>query len=206
MSYAQWNPSANYIVADVVLYNAVAYQSIANNTNQIPPASPASWNLFGSGGGGIFQPAYNSFFSNTTQNVPANTETPITYDVASFSGTGVSLVGVAPTPQFRVSTAGVYRIVFSAQLEKTGGAGTNTLEIYFRINGTNVANTNSQSAVNQNEQVIMTVSYIVSLVPTDTVQLVAYTSGGVQVVILAVPANPPRPAVPSIITDVQRIA
>jgi hypothetical protein len=103
MAYAQWNPIQNYIVADVVLYNAVAYQAIAPSTGAVPPTSPASWQLFGGGGGGgSFVPAYNSFFSNTTQNVPAAAETPITYDIASFAGTGVSLVGVAPTSQFSV--------------------------------------------------------------------------------------------------------
>ncbi len=52
----------------------------------------------------------------------------------------------------------------------------------------------------------MTISYIVQLANTDTVELVAYTAAGVQIQLLAVPAAPPIPAIPSIITDVQRVA
>ena len=354
MAYAQWNPLANYIVGDVVLYNALAYQAIAINTGAIPPSSPASWQLFGGGGGAVNQwstfpavsdvnmanfdinnagegtfdemnvltqqfvgdqsaayqqiqedqtllydasgglgilrvseltpsanelelsvsgnatasvrmllntdtqtvdfnkpvhaptfqlpvngpqsgavqftdtvgthdlrtvngdlffkglplttTAYNSFFSNTTQLVPTAAETPITYDVASFVGTGVSLVGIAPSSQFRVTTAGVYRILFSAQFDKAGGGGSDDIEIYLRINGTNVANTASRSSITANVEVIQTVSLIQQLAPTDTVELVAYTATGTQMRLSAIPAAPPVPAIPSIITDVQRIA
>jgi hypothetical protein len=190
-----------------VLYQAIAYQAVANNTNQLPPVSPFFWTIFGGGGGGgAFAPVYNSFFSNTTQNLVATVELPITYDVASFAGTGVSLVGVAPTPQFSVSQNGVYRIVFSAQINKNGGGGADTVDIYLRINGTNVANTGSRSAVANNTEVVQTVSFIVSLTTTDVVELVGFTAAGVNDQFLAIPAAPPVPAIPSIITDVQRIA
>jgi hypothetical protein len=207
MSYARWNPVENYIVGDVVLYNAIAYQAIANSINQLPPMSPAFWVIFtGTGGGALFTPQYNSFFSNTTQNLVAGVELPITYDVASFVGTGVSLVGVAPTPQFSVSTSGVYRIVFSAQINKNGGGGADTVDIYLRINGTNVANTGSRSAVANNTEVVQTISFIVSLATTDVVEIVGFTVAGVNDQFLAIPAAAPVPAIPSIITDVQRIA
>jgi hypothetical protein len=211
MSYATWNPVVNYVVGDVILYNAIAYQAIANSTNQLPPTSPAFWVLFtgsggGGGGGGFFTPQYNSFFSNTTQNLVAGVELPITYDVASYVGTGVSLIGVAPTSQFRVSTSGVYRIVYSAQIDKNGGGGADDVDLYLRINGTNVANTGSRSAVPNGTEVLQTVSLIVSLTTTDVVEVIAYTAVGVNDRLLAVPAAPPVPAIPSIITDVQRIA
>jgi len=205
MSYAQWSPTAFYLVGDVVLYLAVAYQAVANNTNQVPNVSP-SWIVFGSGGGSLFAPAYNSFFSNTTQSLTAGIEMPITYDISSFSGTGVSLIGIAPTAQFSVNQSGVYRIVFSAQLDKTAGGGSSELDIYLRINGTNVANTGSKAEVAQTTELVITVSYIIPLSSTDIIELVAYTASGVGVVLLAVPANPPVPAIPSIITDIQRVA
>ena len=215
MSYALWNPVNNYVVGDVVLYQAIAYQAVANNTNQLPPVSPAFWSVFGGGGGGggAFAPAYNSFISNTTQNIVANTQLPITYDIAQFAGTGVNLVGVAPTSQFSVSQNGVYRIVFSAQMDKNGGGGSDTVEMYLRKNGTNVANTNTQIAIANNTEVVLTISYLETLTTTDVVELIAWTAAGVNDRLLAVPAAPQPgpppftvPAVPSIICDVQRIA
>lgn len=96
--------------------------------------------------------------------------------------------------------------MYSSQLNKVGGGGADDIDIYLRINGTNVANTGSRTSITAAVETMLTVSFIVSLSSTDVVELVAFTPAGVQCQLLAVPAAPPVPAILSIITDVQRIA
>lgn len=48
MSYANWIPTAFYLVGDIVQHNGTDYQATADNYNDAPPS--ASWSVFSSGG------------------------------------------------------------------------------------------------------------------------------------------------------------
>ena len=205
MSIANWNANAYYLIGDYVYDGSTNYYyAIANNRND-PPPSP-SWALVQTGTFGT--PSYGEFVSNTTQLLPATAQTLLTLDAKNLGTPDVILTGPAPTPSVRVNTTGVYRVVYSAQLEKLGGGGTDEIQLWFAVNGVNVPNTNSKVDISQQTNLVMTVESFFSLNAGDTIGLVGYTPvGAVQCAVVAIPVDANHPvAVPSIILNVQRIA
>ena len=202
MSIANWNPTAFYVIGDYVYDGSVNYYyAIANNYNDPPPS--ASWVLVTTGS---FAPSYAEFISTTTQNLTATVELPITNDAKTIGTPDVVPVGAFPTSGMRVNTTGIYKLLYSAQINKTMGGGADDIDIYLRVNGTNVPNTATRVAITQQIEQVLTCEYIESLNAGDVVEFVAYTATGVNDQILAVPAAPPVPGIPSIITNIIRIA
>jgi hypothetical protein len=202
MSYANWSPTSFYLVGDYV-YNLSGdyYYAVADNYNSPPPSAP--WVLVTTG---TFAPSYAEFTSSTTQPITAMIELPITNDTKTIGTADIVPVGPFPTSGMRVNTTGVYKLLYSAQMNKSSGGGADDIDIYLRINGTNVPNTATRVALTQQIEQVLTCEYIESLTAGDVVEFVAYTSVGVSCEILAVPAAPPVPAIPSIITNIIRIA
>ena len=57
---------------------------------------------------------------------------------------GVGLTGGSPTSQIKVPSNGVYNIQFSAQLQDTtSGGSANQVNIWLRVNGSDVPETNT---------------------------------------------------------------
>lgn len=201
MSISNWYPTQFYKVGDYVYdLSGDYYYAVADNFNDPPPS--ASWVLVTTG---TFAPSYGEFVSNTTQLLPATIQTPITFSAKNIGTPDVVLA--APTT-IRVNTTGVYRAIFSAQLEKTGGGGTDEIQMWYAINGVNVPNTNSKVDISQQTNLVMTIESVFSLTAGQTLGVVGYTPlGAVQCAVVAIPVDPNHPvAIPSIILDVQRIA
>lgn len=202
MSIANWNPTAFYLIGDYV-YDGSGdyYYAVANNHNDPPPS--ASWVLVTTG---TFAPSYASFISSTTQNLTATVELPITNDAKTIGTPDIVPSGAYPTSGMVVNTTGVYKLLYSAQVDKGMGGGTTAdLDIYLRVNGGNVPDTATRVVVNNNIETVLTCEYIYSLTAGDVVEFIAYTTG-TNVSILAVPSSPPVPAIPSIISNIYRIA
>jgi hypothetical protein len=136
----------------------------------------------------------------------ATVELPITNDAKTIGTPDVVPSGPFPTSGMRVNTTGIYKLLYSAQVNKAMGGGANDLDIYLRINGTNVPNTATRVVLTQQIESVLTCEYIQSLTAGDVVEFVAYTATGVNLQILALPAAPPVPAIPSIISNLIRIA
>ncbi len=84
--------------------------------------------------------SYGSFFDTTTQtNLGGASGNAFKFDTTDFNS-GVSIVS---TSQIKMTNAGKYNIVFSAQMEKTD-SGTDTIEIWLKKNGSNQSNTNTK--------------------------------------------------------------
>ncbi len=152
--------------------------------------------------------AYGSFSSSQTQrqtgNV-ANTPTPVTYNTVEIAK-DVALTA-SPGSQIQVSNTGVYKLLYSIQLDKTGG-GNSTCDIWIRVNGNNVPRSAGQVVVaGQNGETLPCVEYILSLNAGDTVEVV-FCSAVATIAITAFPENVVVgiPSIPSIISNIIQIA
>lgn len=116
------------------------------------------------------------------------------------TGGGLSAIQVANT--------GVYKILFSVQWDKFGGGGTNNVQAWYAVNGTPVPWSNSEIDITQQINTLTSVEIILSLNGGDKVEIVGYAPvGSVSVQALANPIDATHPvAIPSIITDIVRIA
>lgn len=155
-----------------------------------------------------FSPAYGSFSSSVTQlqtGGVANTPTVITYDTVELVK-DVALVPGSPS-QIRVSNTGVYKFLYSIQLDKSGG-GVSVCDIWIRVNGTNVPRSSGQVVVNgPNGETLPCVEYLLSLNAHDFVEVV-FSSPDATMAVTAFPENlvVGIPSIPSIITNIIQIA
>lgn len=151
--------------------------------------------------------AYGMFWSNTTQGmVDASTPKAITYGFASpllnLSYTGSAI---------RVGLAGVYLINFSVQGFRLIGGTATAMDVWFRINGVNVADSASQTIIPSgaaNNETIITVSLMARMLYGDTFEVVFATPDWQHTQATAFTAiTTPyiRPGIPSIITVVTRV-
>jgi hypothetical protein len=125
------------------------------------------------------------------------------YDTQDIVPQGISVV-LPASEELEVAAGGVYKVVASVQLDRTAG-GNSEIDMFPAVNGTAVPNSATKVNINQNEESVMTVEWFLSLNANDRVSIVLYSvDAGNQA--LGVPAAPPVPAIPSIITTILRIA
>jgi hypothetical protein len=103
-----------------------------------------------------------------------------------------------------ISNAGIYNIQFSLQLEKTGGSGNMTADIWLRKNGNNIEGTTGKVVLTGSANASPLISawnYLIDASSNDYYELMWSTSN-VNVKIVADPASPPYPSIPSVILTV----
>jgi hypothetical protein len=96
----------------------------------------------------------------------ANVATPVPYDtteIAQFCGFSGSTI--------EVTKAGVWKFAYSVQLDKSGG-GVNSVDMWIKINGSNVPRSSSRTTVqgNNGENFVMC-EYILDLNLNDKIQV-----------------------------------
>jgi hypothetical protein len=110
-----------------------------------------------------------------------------------------------------IPTTGTYRVFTSIQLDKSGG-GVSPCDFWVAVNGLDIPNSASQVVVNgQTGETLATVEIILQLNATNQIGVVfASSDNTMAATYFGAQTNPPgpytRPAVPSIITNIQRIA
>ena len=165
--------------------------------------------LFGPKGGKFMNNPHGAFQDSTNQ-VAANTTTAyaITFNTTDFSN-GVT---VASGSRITVADAGIWNLQFSIQFTNTTNA-SQDVDVWFRVNGTNVANSNSRfgfaprKGVGDPYHIIAAMNYFVSLNATDYVEIMwRPTDVGVTIEQYAASASPTRPAVPSAIATVSFVS
>ena len=121
------------------------YASAANTLSKFnKPSATAIMTMSGAGVPSWKIPKYGAFHDTTaSQTAAANTPTAITYDSTVYSD-GVSIG--TPTSRVIINTAGLYNIQFSIQFSNNNATIDNAL-VWLRVNGNNVANTTSWSAI-----------------------------------------------------------
>ena len=138
------------------------------------------------------------FWSTTTQSGSAGVSGSVTFN-NSGSIAGISL---ANNSRVTVSQAGTYNIQFSAQIETSAGA--DTVYIWFKKNGNNIADSATKVVLANNTAQVMTVNIFNEAVANDYYEL-AYENINGHATILAEAASGNIPAIPSVILTIQQI-
>ena len=165
--------------------------------------------LFGPRGGKFMNTPHGAFQDSTDQTA-ANTTTAyaVTFNTTDFSN-GVT---IASSSRITVADSGIWNLQFSIQFTNTTNA-SQDVDVWFRVNGTNVANSNSRfgfaprKGVGDPYHTIAALNYFVSLNATDYVEIMwRPTDIGVQIEQYAAGTSPTRPAVPSAIVTMSFVS
>lgn len=165
--------------------------------------------LFGPRGGRFMNGSYGAFQDSTDQ-VAANTTTAyaVTFNTTDFSN-GVT---IASGSRITVADAGIWNLQFFIQFTNTTNAAQD-VDVWFRVNGTNVANSNSRfgfaprKGVGDPYHIVAAMNYFLSLNATDYVEIMwRPTDIGVTIEQYPAGTSPTRPAVPSAIVTMSFVS
>jgi hypothetical protein len=163
--------------------------------------------LIGPTGSGGALGYWGSFWSTQDQIAPGTTySNAITLNNTDPDSNGVSIVS---NSRITFANAGVYNIQFSAQADRVSGSGTDTIDIWFRKNGVDVADSNGIITVSGGALAAKTVAawnYMLELNASDYVELMWRTSDTrLELINDVAGTNPTRPAIPSVILTAQQV-
>jgi hypothetical protein len=166
-------------------------------------------NLMGPNGGTYLNTPYGAFQDSTDQ-VAANTTTAyaITFNTTDYS----NAVTLSNSSRLNVANSGLYNIQFSIQFTNTTNS-SQDVDVWFRVNGTNVANSNSRfgfaprKGAGDPYHTIAAMNYFVSLNALDYVEIMwRPTDVGVTIEQYAAGTSPTRPSVPSTIVTINFVS
>ena len=164
---------------------------------------------FGIRGGKYLNNPYGAFQDSTDQTA-ANTTTAyaVTFNTTDFSN-GVT---IASGSRITVAETGIWNLQFSIQFKNTTNA-PQDVDIWFRVNGTNIANSNSRFGFAPRKDAsdpyhtIAALNYFVSLNALDYIEIMwRPTDVGVAIEQYAAGTSPTRPAVPSAIVTMSFVS
>jgi hypothetical protein len=116
-------------------------------------------------------------------------------------------VTLSGTTGMQVNDAGYYNVQFSAQVYRTTGSSSQHIDIWLRVNGTDVANSNSR--VNVNDHAIYHVAawnWFLLLGASDVVEIIwATTNANIELRSEVANLTIPHPETPSVIATINRI-
>jgi hypothetical protein len=165
--------------------------------------------LFGPRGGKFMNNPHGAFQDSTDQTA-ANTTTAyaVTFNTTDFSN-GVT---IASNSRITVVDAGIWNLQFSIQFKNTSNDGQD-VDIWFRKNGTNIANSNSRFHLPQRKSagdpshLIAAMNFFVSMAANDYVEIMwRPTSTAVSLEHFDTSTSPTRPAVPSAIVTMSFVS
>jgi hypothetical protein len=165
--------------------------------------------LFGPRGGKFMNNPHGAFQDSTDQ-VAANTTTAyaITFNTTDFSN-GVT---IASGSRITVADAGIWNLQFSIQFTNTTND-SQDVDVWFRVNGTNAANSNSRfgfaprKGVGDPFHTLGAMNYFLSLNANDYVEIMWRTTDvGVSIEQYPAGTTPTRPAVPSAIVTMSFVS
>lgn len=151
---------------------------------------------------------YGAFQDSTDQTVASTTSAyAVTLNTTDYSH-GIS---VASNSRITVKSYGIYNVQFSIQFTNTDSQ-IHDVDIWFRKNGTDVANSNSQFSVPNSHgsvdgHLIAALNFWIELSANDYVELM-WRASSTNVRIEQIPAqtSPTRPATPSVIVTVNFVS
>ena len=186
-------------------YYDQTYRELRTYFNTLDNATSA---LFGIRGGDYLDFSYGSFYDTTNQTAASTTAAyAITLDTTAASN-GVS---IASSSQLTFAEAGLYNVQFSIQFTNSG-ASVNATSVWFRKNGTNIANSNSEFSIPAKHgatdgRLIAAINFFVEVAADDYLELMWATEDtGISITYLAAQSSPTRPATPSVILTVARVS
>ena len=165
--------------------------------------------LFGPRGGRFMNNPYGAFQDSTDQ-VAANTTTAyaVTFNTTDFAN-GVTM---ASGSRITVADAGIWNLQFSIQFKNTTNDGQD-VDIWFRKNGTNIANSNSRfhppprKSAGDPSHIIAALNFFVSMNSNDYIEIMWRTENtDVSIEHFDTSTSPTRPAVPSAIVTMSFVS
>jgi hypothetical protein len=153
------------------------------------------------GGGKYINFPYGAFSSYTTQTATANTATLLTMSTTDFS----NLVSLNGSSAMVVTTAGIYNMQFSVQLESSDTAPQDVF-IWLRQNGTDISGSTGKVGIPARKSAgvpshdIKGWNYFLSMSENDTVQIYwSTTSANVTIPTYASSGSPTKPSTASVV-------
>jgi hypothetical protein len=149
-------------------------------------------------------------FQDSTDQTAANTTTAyaVTFNTTDFSNG----VYVSNSSRINVRNYGIYNLQFSIQFKNTTNDGQD-VDIWFRKNGTNIADSNSRfhlaarKGTGDPSHLIAAINFFFELQANDYVQIMwRVTNTGVSIEHFGTSTSPDRPAVPSAIATMSYVA
>jgi len=153
---------------------------------------------------------YGSFYSTQDQSDGVNTPNPLTVNQTAESA-GVSVANNLSGNPSRITFtyAGTYNIQFSAQFHHTSGGGSgNTVNVWFRLNGTDIPNSDTKLTVPSNAPYVVGAwNFIQTMSAGDYMEIMWATDNASVVIEYEPGATSPlaHPAIPSVIITAQQI-
>jgi hypothetical protein len=139
-----------------------------------------------------------AFSSLVTQSGSAGVSQSVNFEVTDKSE-GVS---IASNNRITLANSGTYSITFSAQIKADGGQ--DTIWMWLKKNGTNVANTSTKIIGKNGEETVLTVNYVVDAAASDYYELAWENLNGYGD-LLYEPSSGNYPAIPSVILTVTQV-
>jgi hypothetical protein len=145
--------------------------------------------------------AFGGFFDANTQTAIVATPTPMNFSAPPY-GQDINLISLS---EIQVDNAGVYNVQFSAQVYRSAGSSNREIDIWFRVNGADVADSNTRMTVKDNSVYhVASWNIFLNLVASDMVEIYWQVSDA-NIELRAEAAAASVPATPSIIATITRI-
>ena len=160
-----------------------------------------------SGTGGGSSLTYGSFYDTTTQTAVINTPTPMKLNTTDFVN-GFSIQNNLLGNPTRITAArnGRYNLQFSAQLERTSGGNTKQIDIWIRINGVDVAYSNTSVNLQANAgRLVAAWNFFLSLNANQYVELMWAQDDAIEIIYAPANLTIPLPATPSVIATIVEV-
>lgn len=149
---------------------------------------------------------YGSFYSSVDQTDGTNPYAMAAEFTADADGVSMELNLSNKKTRMTFAHTGTYNIQFSAQLHNTGGGGSgNTVNIWFRLNGNDIANSDTKVTVPSNAPYVVAAwNFMLSLAAGDYVEIIWFTDNS-NIILEHEAAGANHPAIPSIIMTAQQV-
>ena len=194
--------SLNDTTSSVALGRDTAYTGSASYTlytqNIQASGSVAITGSFSYNGNRQFN--YGEFWMSSSSTPSAGVSQSVVFDsVGHQVGTALSGSGAF----IKVTNGGTYNIQFSAQIN--ANAGTDTMWMWFKKNGTNIAASNSKAVLANNTAQLITVNILDTATANDYYEIVYQNNAG-HAQILSEAASGNYPSIPGVILTVTQVA
>lgn len=207
----QYDPAVGELVLNTAsgyLYTTRDDGALVLINNGIPgPIGPSGVagpsGVQGATGSGLL-PYYGSFYDTTSQvNASGTAVNNMTFNTTA-EAVGVAIVSGSLV---QVANSGVYNVQFSAQIQKTN-ASSEDIFIWLAKNNVNVDNSNTAITIQGNNQrVVAAWNWMLTLDRNEHVNLRWHSTDTTMRLLYSGGANlPTRPAIPSVILTVNRVA
>jgi fibronectin-binding autotransporter adhesin len=143
---------------------------------------------------------YGEFWMSSSQTPSSGVSQSVVFDSTGHS-VGVAISGSGAF--IKVTNGGVYNIQFSAQIN--ANAGTDTMWMWFKKNGTNIAASNSKAVLANNTAQLITVNILDTATANDYYEIVYQNNAG-NAQILSEAASGNYPSIPGVILTVTQVA